>query len=146
MYHFYFSWSYFDPCCRTKFDSRCTMVVSSFGPYHHLVRADAPTERPGLILTPWVMPLALVWVQSFWLASGTCHHHHHHHENATFQVLDRFTAFLQLSWFGRERNTYFFVGTYSWREHNLPILPPSSQTTYIGTVTEGSIEFIKNHP
>jgi len=35
------------------------MVVSGFGPYHHLVRADAPAERAGVILTPWVMPRAL---------------------------------------------------------------------------------------
>ena len=35
------------------------MVVSGFGPYHHLVRADAPTKHAGIILTPWVMPLAL---------------------------------------------------------------------------------------
>ncbi len=35
------------------------MVFSRFGPYHHLVRADAPAERAGVILTPWVMPLVL---------------------------------------------------------------------------------------
>jgi hypothetical protein len=35
------------------------MVVSGFGPYHHLVRADAPAERTGVILTPWAMPLEL---------------------------------------------------------------------------------------
>jgi hypothetical protein len=53
------SWSYFNPCCRTKFDSRCTMVVSGLGPYHHLVRANALAERAVVILTPWAMPLAL---------------------------------------------------------------------------------------
>ena len=30
-----------------------------FGPYHHLVHADAPTNRAGVILTPLTMPLAL---------------------------------------------------------------------------------------
>jgi len=35
------------------------MVVSGFGPYHHLVHDDAPTEHAGVILTPWAMPLAL---------------------------------------------------------------------------------------
>ena len=35
------------------------MVVSVFGPYHHLVRADAPTKRAGVTLTLWAMPLAL---------------------------------------------------------------------------------------
>ena len=35
------------------------MVVSGFGPYHHLVHADAPAERAGVILTPWAMPIAL---------------------------------------------------------------------------------------
>jgi hypothetical protein len=35
------------------------MVFSGFGPYHHLVHADAPTERAGVILTPWVMPRVL---------------------------------------------------------------------------------------
>jgi len=35
------------------------MVVSCFGPYHHLVYDDAPTERAGVILTPWAMPLVL---------------------------------------------------------------------------------------
>jgi hypothetical protein len=62
MYHTFtilYSWFYFDPCYTTKFDSQCTMMVSGFGPYHHLVRADAPTKRAGVILTPWAMPLAL---------------------------------------------------------------------------------------
>ena len=44
-------------CCRTKWDSRCTIVVSSFGPYHCLVNADTPTERVGVIPLPWAMPL-----------------------------------------------------------------------------------------
>jgi hypothetical protein len=35
------------------------MVVSGFGPYHRLVHADAPTERTGVIPTPWTMPLTL---------------------------------------------------------------------------------------
>ena len=35
------------------------MVVSGIGPYHHLVRADAPAEHAGVILTPWAMQLAL---------------------------------------------------------------------------------------
>jgi hypothetical protein len=40
-------------------DSRCNMVVSGFDPHCHLVHADAPTERAGVIPTPWVMPLTL---------------------------------------------------------------------------------------
>ena len=32
---------------------------SGFGPYHCLVHADAPTERTGVIPTPWTMPLTL---------------------------------------------------------------------------------------
>jgi len=47
------------PCFSTNFVSEATMVVSGFGPYHHLVHDDAPTERAGVILTPWVMSLAL---------------------------------------------------------------------------------------
>jgi hypothetical protein len=43
----------------TKCDSRCTMVVSGFGPYHRLVHADAHTERAGVIPTPWAMLLTL---------------------------------------------------------------------------------------
>ena len=35
------------------------MVVSGFFPYHRLVQNNAPTERAGVILTPWAMPLAL---------------------------------------------------------------------------------------
>ncbi len=35
------------------------MVVSCFGPYHHLVHNDAPLEHAGVILTPWTIPLAL---------------------------------------------------------------------------------------
>jgi hypothetical protein len=35
------------------------MVVSYFGPYHRLVHGDAPTKHAGVIITPWVMPLAL---------------------------------------------------------------------------------------
>ena len=85
MYHTsrYCSWSYFDPYCRTKFDSRCTMVVSGFGPYHHLARADALAEHAVVILTPWAMHLRLVWVQSFWGVSSTWHYHHL--QNAYFQ-------------------------------------------------------------
>jgi hypothetical protein len=55
------------------------MVVSGFGPYHHLVHDDAPTERAGVILTPWVMPLAL-GLGAIHLgvgAAGTLSHHHH---------------------------------------------------------------------
>ena len=48
-----------NPCYSTKCNSRCTMVVSGFGPYHHLVHADAQTERAGVIPTPWVMQLTL---------------------------------------------------------------------------------------
>ena len=47
------------PCLSTTFVSEATMVVSGFGPYHHLVHDDAPIEHAGVILTPWVMPLAL---------------------------------------------------------------------------------------
>jgi hypothetical protein len=37
------------------------MVVSGsgFGPYHCLVHAKTPTERAGVIPTPWTMPLTL---------------------------------------------------------------------------------------
>ena len=70
----YFCLSYFDPCCSTKRKTRCTLVVSSFGPYHRLVHDDTPTERTGVILTSWAMPLILFLVQSFWGASGTCCH------------------------------------------------------------------------
>ena len=47
------------PCLSTNFVSEATMVVSGFGPYHHLVHDDAPTEHAGVILTPWAMPFAL---------------------------------------------------------------------------------------
>ena len=47
------------PCLSTNFVSEATMVVSGFGPYHHLVHDDAPTEHADVILTPWAMPLAL---------------------------------------------------------------------------------------
>jgi hypothetical protein len=35
------------------------MVISSFDPYHRLWQGATPTERAGVIPTPWVMPLAL---------------------------------------------------------------------------------------
>ncbi len=47
------------PCLSTNFVSEATMVVRGFGPYHYLAHEDAPTECAGVILTPWVMPLAL---------------------------------------------------------------------------------------
>ena len=47
------------PCCSTRFDSPCTMVVSGFDPYHRLWQGITPTERAGVIPTPWAMPLVL---------------------------------------------------------------------------------------
>jgi len=47
------------PCCRTKCDSRCTMVGSGFGPYHRLVHANAPTECAAVTPTTWAMSLTL---------------------------------------------------------------------------------------
>jgi hypothetical protein len=36
-----------------------TMVTSGFGPYHGLWLDDTPTQRIGIMLTPWTMMDAL---------------------------------------------------------------------------------------
>jgi hypothetical protein len=39
-----------------------TMMVSGFGPYHHLQPNDAPTECADIIPTPWAMMPVLRFV------------------------------------------------------------------------------------